>query len=514
MGRKTYEISSIGRVISVSDGIAYIKGLREAKVQELVQFSNKSDVLGLVLNLEFDKIGAVILGREDSVRANDSVIGTSSVIRIPVGKSLLGKVVDPLGINLSTGRKVVSSITRNIEVRAPGIIERTSVYQPLLTGIKVIDGMVPVGKGQRELILGDRQTGKTTIAIDALINQFLLWKNKRERKVDISYPVFGVYVAIGQRMTTVSRIVNLFKEKKFFNFITVVGATASSPFGLQYLAPYSGCSIGEYWRDLGANSLVVYDDLSKHAVIYRQMSLLLGRPPGREAYPGDVFYLHSRLLERAGKLLDSSDSDGVIPGGSLTALPIVETVEGDISAYIATNIISITDGQIYLDSTYFSRGVRPAVHPGLSVSRIGSAAQGSMTAKIAGTLKLDLAQFREVEEFSKFGSILDEATQRLLTRGQILVSLLGQKPQVLMKIEDQIISITAGITGCLDMIPLNEIKEYEKYIIENFNLFTNVGSILAAYLNNTISKDDYTKIYSSFIPGIVESLVKKKYLNV
>lgn len=312
-------------------------------------------------------------------------------------------------------------------------------------------------------------------------------------------------------MTTVSRIVNLFKDKRCFNFITVVAATASSPFGLQYLAPYSGCSLGEYWRDLGANSLVVYDDLSKHAVIYRQMSLLLGRPPGREAYPGDVFYLHSRLLERSGKLLDSGDLDGVVSGGSLTALPIVETVEGDISAYIATNVISITDGQIYLDSTYFSRGVRPAVHPGLSVSRIGSAAQGSITAKIAGTLKLDLAQFREVEEFSKFGSILDEATKRLLTRGEILVNLLGQKPHLLMEIENQIISITAGISGSLDIVPLNRIKEYEKHILKNFNLFTNIGSIITTYLNYSLSKKEYFKIYGSFIPGIVQSIVKKKF---
>lgn len=441
------ETAEVGTVISVGDGIARVFGLDQALAGELVEFN--SGVSGLVLNLEEDNVGVALFGEDTEVSQGDLVKRTGKVAQIPVGEGSLGRVVDALGRPIDGLGDIDASESRQIEVKAPGVVYRQSVDEPLQTGIKAIDAMIPIGRGQRELILGDRQTGKTAIAIDTIINQ----KNE---------DVHCIYVAVGQKKSTVALVVDKLKEHGAMEYTTIVAATASDPAPYQFLAPFSGCALGEYYRDNGKHALIIYDDLTKHAWAYRQLSLLLKRPPGREAYPGDVFYLHSRLLERAAKI---RDEDG---GGSLTALPIIETQAGDVSAYIPTNVISITDGQIYLESDLFYSGVRPAINVGLSVSRVGGSAQIKAMKKVAGTLRLDLAQYREVEAFSQFASDLDKATQRQLARGSRLVEALKQDQYEPLPVEEQIISIYAVTNGYVDDYPADAVNKYEKELITFF----------------------------------------------
>ena len=437
---KEIDIQEVGTVISVGDGIARIYGLEKAMAGELLEFPG--NLYGMVLNLEEDNVGAAILGSDHTIKEGDTVKRTGKIVEVPVGKGLLGRVVNALGQPIDDKGPVESNENRRVEIKAPGIVARKSVKEPLQTGIKAIDGMVPIGKGQRELIIGDRQTGKTAVALDTIINQ----KGQN---------VFCIYVAIGQKQSTVAQIVEKLKTYGAMEYTIVVAATASSPAPLQFLAPYSGCAMGEYFRDNGMHALIIYDDLSKHAVAYRQLSLLLRRPPGREAYPGDVFFLHSRLLERAAKLSDK------LGGGSLTALPIIETQAGDVSAYIPTNVISITDGQIFLETDLFYSGVRPAINVGLSVSRVGGAAQIKAMKSVAGTLKLELAQYRELAAFAQFGSDLDPATQKQLNRGQRLVEILKQGQYKPMTIEKQVIIIFAATNGYVDSYPVSALKKYE-----------------------------------------------------
>jgi len=450
-----------GKVLSVGDGIARVSGLDQVQAGELVEFS--SGVLGMALNLENDNVGVVILGNDRLVSENDEVKGTSSIMEIAVGAGLLGRVLDAIGAPIDGKGSLGSNLHKaRIEAKAPGIIVRKSVHEPVQTGIKAIDSLLPIGRGQRELIIGDRQTGKTAIAIDTIINQKRGFNNGNEEGV------YCVYVAIGQKRSTVAQIVPSLEKFGALAYTCIVAATASDPAPLQFLAPYAGCAIGEYFRDNGKHALIIYDDLSKQAVSYRQMSLLLRRPPGREAYPGDVFYLHSRLLERAAKMADS------VGAGSLTALPIVETQAGDVSAYIPTNVISITDGQIFLETELFYRGIRPAINAGLSVSRVGSAAQVKTLKRISGSLKLELAQFREMAAFAKFGSDLDETTQRLLNRGNRLTELLKQKQFAPLPIGKVILLIFAGVNGYLDGIKVSEIQRFETELfryVDNSNLF-------------------------------------------
>jgi proton translocating ATP synthase F1 alpha subunit len=450
-----------GKVLSVGDGIARVSGLDQVQAGELVEFS--SGVLGMALNLENDNVGVVILGNDRLVSENDEVKGTSSIMEIAVGAGLLGRVLDAIGAPIDGKGSLGSNLHKaRIEAKAPGIIVRKSVHEPVQTGIKAIDSLLPIGRGQRELIIGDRQTGKTAIAIDTIINQKRGFNNGNEEGV------YCVYVAIGQKRSTVAQIVSSLEKFGALAYTCIVAATASDPAPLQFLAPYAGCAIGEYFRDNGKHALIIYDDLSKQAVSYRQMSLLLRRPPGREAYPGDVFYLHSRLLERAAKMADS------VGAGSLTALPIVETQAGDVSAYIPTNVISITDGQIFLETELFYRGIRPAINAGLSVSRVGSAAQVKTLKRISGSLKLELAQFREMAAFAKFGSDLDETTQRLLNRGNRLTELLKQKQFAPLPIGKVILLIFAGVNGYLDGIKVSEIQRFETELfryVDNSNLF-------------------------------------------
>ena len=435
------EILEVGQVLSVGDGIARIYGLDNVQAGEMVEFSN--GVKGMALNLESDNVGVVLFGGDSGIKEGDTVKRTNSIVDVPVGKELLGRVVDALG-NPIDGKGPINSENRSrIEVKAPGIIPRKSVSEPMQTGLKAIDSLIPVGRGQRELIIGDRQTGKTAVAIDAIINQ----KSKK---------LYCFYVAIGQKRSTVAQIVKTLEDAGAMAYTTVIAATASDPAPLQFLAPYAGCSMAEYFRDNGMHALIVYDDLSKQAVAYRQMSLLLRRPPGREAFPGDVFYLHSRLLERAAKL---NDENG---GGSLTALPIIETQANDVSAFIPTNVISITDGQIFLETELFNQGIRPAVNVGLSVSRVGSAAQTKAMKKVSGSIKLELAQYREMAAFAQFGSDLDVSTQNLLNRGSKLTELLKQDQYSPMTVAEQVISVFAGVKGYLDDLELNQIKDFEK----------------------------------------------------
>lgn len=454
--------SFVGFVESVSDGIVRIFGLRDVKAGEVIRFL-PSKSKALVLNLEEEMVGAVLFGPDREVSHGDLAHLTGEVLQVPVGTELLGRVVDPLGKGLDGLGPVESKNSSLVEIKAPGIVYRKSVHEPLQTGLKAIDSLVPIGRGQRELVIGDRQTGKTAICLDTILNQKKeVIKYGKQRHTGIikgmskklkKKQVYSIYVAVGQKKSTVSK---LKKKLEFFRSLplaTIVAAVASDVAPLQYLVPYSGCAMGEYYLNKGYHALVVYDDLSKHAVAYRQMSLLLRRPPGREAYPGDVFYLHSRLLERAAKLRD---------GGSLTALPIVETQGGDVSAYIPTNVISITDGQIFLETNLFFRGIRPAINPGLSVSRVGSAAQIKTMKQVAGSLKLELAQFREIESFAQFGSDLDEATKHLLNRGRKLTELLKQQQYKPLSVEKQILMIFAGVKGYLDKLELGELKEYEK----------------------------------------------------
>jgi proton translocating ATP synthase F1 alpha subunit len=451
--------NDIGVVVSVGDGIARVRGLEAVRAGELVVFF-PSEIKGMALNLEKDIVGVVVFGNDREVQQGNYVLGTEKIVDISVGRSLLGRVVDALG-NPIDGRVLDESSLekRRVEVKAPGIMPRQSVNEPMQTGIKAVDSMVPVGRGQRELVIGDRQTGKTAITIDAIINQSFINQLDVEEKGTGAKKLYCVYVAVGQKRSTVAQIVTALNSMKAFNYTAIVSSTASDSAPLQFLAPYSGCSVGEWFRDNGMHALVVYDDLSKQAVAYRQMSLLLRRPPGREAYPGDVFYLHSRLLERAAKMNDK------LGGGSLTALPIIETQAGDVSAYIPTNVISITDGQIFLESELFYRGIRPAINVGLSVSRVGSAAQVKAMKMIAGSLKLELAQFREVEAFAQFGSDLDATTQNVLNRGVRLIELLKQGQYDPLPLEYQVVLIYAGMRGYLDRLDVSLVDNFQKVIL-------------------------------------------------
>jgi F-type H+-transporting ATPase subunit alpha len=444
---KKVEVSETGTVLSAGDGIARIYGLEEAMAGELIEFPN--GVQGMILNLEEDNVGAALLGAATLVKEGDEVRRTGRIVDVPVGEALLGRVVNALGEPIDGMGELDAAHRRQIEIKAPGIMPRQSVAEPLQTGLKSIDSMVPIGRGQRELIIGDRQTGKTAVAIDTIINQ---------RNTD----VHCIYVAIGQKQSTVAQVVDKLKKHNAMEYTTVVAASAAELAPLQFLAPYTGCTMGEYFRDNGKHALIIYDDLSKQAVAYRQLSLLLRRPPGREAYPGDVFYLHSRLLERAAKMNDSRG------GGSLTALPIIETQAGDVSAYIPTNVISITDGQIFLESDLFNSGIRPAINVGLSVSRVGGSAQTKAMKKVAGTLRLDLAQYREMAAFAQFASDLDKSTQQLLARGQRLTELLKQAQYKPMATEHQVLIIYAGTKGFVDYLPLSKLASYEAELIEFF----------------------------------------------
>jgi F-type H+-transporting ATPase subunit alpha len=439
-------VAEVGEVIEIGDGVARVNGLENVVSSELVELPN--NVFGMALNLEADNVGLVLFGESHLVKEGDIAKRTGKVVEMPVGEAMLGRVVDPLGRPIDGKGPIATSEKLPIERKALGVLDRQPVKEPLQTGLKAIDSMVPIGRGQRELIIGDRQTGKTAIAIDAIINQ------KSTHNGDS--PVYCIYVAIGQKASTVAQVVAKLEEHGAMEYTTVVAASASEPAPLQYIAPYSGCSQGEYFRDSGKHALVIYDDLSKHAWSYRQMSLLLRRPPGREAYPGDIFYLHSRLLERASKLNDN------LGGGSLTALPIIETQEGDVAAYIPTNVISITDGQIYLETGLFNAGVRPAIDVGLSVSRVGGNAQIKGMKKVAGMLRLDLAQFRELEAFAKFGSDLDKNTLAQLTRGQRMVEILKQGQYSPVDVAKQVTIIWAVNNGSLDDIQLNKVAEFEK----------------------------------------------------
>jgi F-type H+-transporting ATPase subunit alpha len=437
---KEFNIEEVGTVISVGDGIARIYGLEKAMGGELLEFPG--NISGMVLNLEEDNVGAAIFGHDYEIKEGDIVKRTGRIVEVPVGEALMGRVVNALGQPIDEGAPIETKETRRVELKAPGIVARQPVKEPLQTGLKAVDSMIPIGRGQRELIIGDRQTGKTAVAIDTIINQK-------------GQGVFCIYVAIGQKQSTVAQIVDKLRQFGAMDYTVVVAATASTAAPLQFLSPYTGCTMGEHFRDNGKHALVIYDDLSKHAVSYRQLSLLLRRPPGREAYPGDVFYLHSRLLERAAKLHDE------LGGGSLTALPVIETQAGDVSAYIPTNVISITDGQIYLETDLFYSGIRPAVNVGLSVSRVGGSAQIKAMKQVAGTLRLELAQYRELAAFAQFGSDLDPATQRQLARGSRLVEILKQGQYHPLPVEEQILTIFAATNGYADEYPASALKRYE-----------------------------------------------------
>ncbi len=472
------KVSEVGSVLSVGDGIARIHGLDNVQAGEMVEFSN--GIQGMALNLEADNVGVVIFGTDSEIREGDVVKRTGTIVDVPVGKELLGRVVDGLG-NPIDGKGPLKTTQRSrVEVKAPGIIPRQSVSEPVQTGLKALDALVPVGRGQRELIIGDRQTGKTAVAIDTFINQ-----KEVNKGTDESKKLYCIYVAVGQKRSTVAQIVRALEEQGAMEYSIVVAATASEPAPLQYLAPYTGVAMGEYFRDNGMHAVIVYDDLSKQAVAYRQMSLLLRRPPGREAYPGDVFYLHSRLLERAAKM---SDANG---GGSLTALPIIETQAGDVSAYIPTNVISITDGQIFLETDLFFQGIRPAINVGLSVSRVGSAAQTKAMKKVSGSIKLELAQYREMAAFAQFGSDLDASTQKLLNRGARLTELLKQKQFSPLPFEEQTASIFAGTNGYLDGIPVSDVTRYEEAMLAD--LRANHADVLKGIRDSRDFSDDSKK---------------------
>ncbi|XP_055080245.1 ATP synthase subunit alpha, mitochondrial isoform X2 [Periophthalmus magnuspinnatus] len=447
-------LEETGRVLSIGDGIARVYGLRNVQAEEMVEFS--SGLKGMSLNLEPDNVGVVVFGNDKLIKEGDIVKRTGAIVDVPVGEELLGRVVDALGNAIDGKGPLGSTVRRRVGLKAPGIIPRISVREPMQTGIKAVDSLVPIGRGQRELIIGDRQTGKTAIAIDTIINQKRFNDGTDEKK-----KLYCIYVAIGQKRSTVAQLVKRLTDADAMKYTIVVSATASDAAPLQYLAPYAGCSMGEYFRDNGKHALIIYDDLSKQAVAYRQMSLLLRRPPGREAYPGDVFYLHSRLLERAAKMNDN------FGGGSLTALPVIETQAGDVSAYIPTNVISITDGQIFLETELFYKGIRPAINVGLSVSRVGSAAQTRAMKQVAGTMKLELAQYREVAAFAQFGSDLDAATQQLLNRGVRLTELLKQGQYCPMAIEEQVAVIYAGVRGHLDKMEPSKITKFEKAFLQH-----------------------------------------------
>jgi F-type H+-transporting ATPase subunit alpha len=459
------DVSEIGQVLSVGDGVARVFGLDNVQAGEMVEFPG--GIKGMALNLETDNVGIVIFGDDRDIKEGDTVKRTGDIVDVPVGKGMLGRVIDALGNPIDGAGPIESTERRLVEVKAPGIIPRQSVFEPMQTGLKALDALVPVGRGQRELIIGDRQTGKTAVAIDTIINQ----KSINESG-DESTKLYCIYVAIGQKRSTVAQVVKTLQDTGAMDYTVVVAATASEPAPLQFLAPYVGCAIGEYFRDNGMHAVIIYDDLSKQATAYRQMSLLLRRPPGREAYPGDVFYVHSRLLERAAKMNADNGS------GSLTALPVIETQANDVSAYIPTNVISITDGQIFLETDLFYNGVRPAINVGLSVSRVGSAAQSKAMKSVAGTIKLELAQFREMEAFSQFASDLDAVTQRLLARGARLTELLKQPQYSPMPTEEQVVAIYAGVRGHLDGVEIADINRFESQMLDHIR--SNHADILAA----------------------------------
>jgi F-type H+-transporting ATPase subunit alpha len=446
------DVAEVGTVLSVGDGVARIYGLDNVQAGELVEFP--SGVTGMALNLEEDNVGIVLFGEDRNIAEGDTVKRTGQIVSVPVGKELLGRVVDALGNPIDGKGPIKTSENRQVDVKAPGIIPRKSVEEPMQTGIKAIDALIPIGRGQRELIIGDRQTGKSAVAIDTVLNQKANYQSG-----DPDRQLFCIYIAVGQKRSTVAQLVKTLEDAGAMEYSIVVAATASEPAPLQFLAPYSGCAMGEYFRDNGMHALAVYDDLSKQAVAYRQMSLLLRRPPGREAFPGDVFYLHSRLLERAAKLNDKNGN------GSLTALPIIETQAGDVSAYIPTNVISITDGQIFLETDLFNKGIRPAINVGISVSRVGSSAQIKAMKQVAGKIKLELAQYREMEAFAQFASDLDAATQRLLKRGARLVELLKQDQYSPLPTEEQVVLIFAGVRGYLDGLNVGDVQRFEKQLL-------------------------------------------------
>ena len=484
------KVSEVGTVLTVGDGIARVYGLDNVQAGEMVEFPGK--IKGMALNLEDDNVGVVIFGSDKSIKEGDIVKRTKSIVEVPTGKSLLGRVVDGLGNPIDGKGPLKDTEMRRAELKAPGIIPRKSVHEPMQTGIKAIDSLIPIGRGQRELIIGDRQTGKTAVIVDTILNQ-----KSNNSLDDESKKLYCIYVSIGQKRSTVAQIVKTLEENGAMEYSIVVAATASDPAPLQFLAPYTGCAMGEYFRDNGMHSVIFYDDLSKQAVAYRQMSLLLRRPPGREAFPGDVFYIHSRLLERAAKM---SDANGA---GSLTSLPVIETQAGDVSAYIPTNVISITDGQIFLETELFFKGIRPAVNVGLSVSRVGSAAQIKAMKQVSGSIKLDLAQFREMEAFSQFASDLDQSTRNLLERGRRLTEILKQPQYSPLKVEEQVVVIFAGVKGFLDKIEINKITKFEELLLSELR------SKEKSLLNSIAKEQAISETLEKKINDFLESITKK-----
>ena len=485
------EVAEVGQVLSVGDGIARIHGLDKVQAGEMVEFPG--GIKGMALNLETDNVGVVIFGDDRSIREGDIVKRTGAIVDVPVGKGLLGRVVDGLGNPIDGKGPIDSDERMRVEVKAPGIIPRKSVHEPVQTGLKAIDSLIPVGRGQRELIIGDRQTGKTAVIVDTILNQKSVNESGSE-----SDKLYCVYVAIGQKRSTVAQLVKTLEDNDAMKYSIVVAATASEPAPLQFLAPYTGCTMGEYFRDNGMHAVIFYDDLSKQAVAYRQMSLLLRRPPGREAYPGDVFYLHSRLLERAAKMGDKAGN------GSLTALPVIETQAGDVSAYIPTNVISITDGQIFLETELFYKGIRPAVNVGLSVSRVGSAAQIKAMKQVAGSIKLELAQYREMAAFAQFASDLDASTQRLLARGARLTELLKQPQYKPLAVEEQVAVIFAGVNGYTDGIEISDITQFESRYLETIR--EKGAQILASIREEKALSDETETTLRAFLDDFVKSL--------
>jgi len=483
------EVSEVGQVLSIGDGIARIYGLDNVQAGEMVEFEN--GVRGMTLNLETDNVGVVIFGNDREIKEGQTVKRTGAIVDVPVGKGLLGRVVDALGNPLDGKGPIQATERKRVDVKAPGIIPRKSVHEPMATGLKAIDALIPIGRGQRELIIGDRQTGKTAIALDTILNQKPLNATGDEK-----VKLYCVYVAVGQKRSTVVQFSKVLEEQGALDYSIIVAATASDPAPMQYLAPFSGCTMGEYFRDNGMHAVIIYDDLSKQAVSYRQMSLLLRRPPGREAYPGDVFYLHSRLLERAAKMNDANKA------GSLTALPVIETQANDVSAYIPTNVISITDGQIFLETDLFYQGIRPAVNVGLSVSRVGSAAQTKAMKKVAGRIKGELAQYREMAAFAQFGSDLDATTQRLLNRGARLTELLKQPQFSPLKMEEQVVVIYAGVNGYLDPLPVNRVRAFEQ------GLLGLVRTQHADILDDIRKSGDLSDATAAKLKGTVEGYAK------
>ena len=485
------EVAEVGQVLSVGDGIARVYGLDNVQAGEMVEFPG--GIKGMALNLETDNVGIVIFGEDRGIKEGDTVKRTRAIVDVPVGKALLGRVVDALGTPIDGKGPLGDSERARIEVKAPGIIPRRSVHEPVQTGLKAIDSLIPIGRGQRELIIGDRQTGKTAIILDTIINQ----RGINDNAKDESEKLYCIYVAIGQKRSSVARIVKTLEDHNALDYAIVVAATASEPAPLQFLAPYTGCTMGEYFRDNAMHAVIFYDDLSKHAVSYRQMSLLLRRPPGREAYPGDVFYLHSRLLERAAKMNDDNGA------GSLTALPVIETQAGDVAAYIPTNVISITDGQIFLETELFYAGIRPAVNVGISVSRVGSAAQVKAMKQVAGTIKLELAQYREMAAFSQFASDLDPATQRLLARGARLTEMLKQGQFAPCPVEEQVVSIFAGVRGYLDKIEVKDVTRFDAAMLDD--LRANGQDILHSIRDEKELSEETEGKLKSFLDGFAKS---------